>query len=32
VEREYTWDVVLDRYEGLLERTAAGRTPVKDLL
>jgi glycosyltransferase involved in cell wall biosynthesis len=29
VEREYTWDVVLDRYEGLLERTAAGRTSVK---
>ena len=23
VEREYTWDVVLDRYEALLERTAA---------
>ena len=22
VEREYTWDTVLDRYEALLERTA----------
>ena len=23
VEREYTWDAVLERYERLLERTAA---------
>ena len=32
VEREYTWDVVLDRYEGLLERTAATRWSVKGLV
>lgn len=25
-QREYTWDVVLDRYERLLERTIAGRS------
>jgi glycosyltransferase involved in cell wall biosynthesis len=28
VEREYTWDVVLDRYEALLERTASARVAV----
>jgi len=32
VEREYTWEVVLDRYEGLLERTAATRWSVKGLV
>jgi glycosyltransferase involved in cell wall biosynthesis len=31
VEREYTWDVVLDRYEGLIERTIAeARTSVEN--
>ena len=25
VEREYTWDVVLDRYEGLIDRTVRER-------
>ncbi|MDP9332826.1 MAG: glycosyltransferase family 4 protein [Actinomycetota bacterium] len=29
VEREYTWDVVLDRYEALLERTARVGPSVK---
>jgi glycosyltransferase involved in cell wall biosynthesis len=28
VEREYTWDVVLGRYEALLERTARAGVPV----
>jgi glycosyltransferase involved in cell wall biosynthesis len=28
VEREYTWDVVLDRYEALLERTARAGVPA----
>jgi len=28
VEREYTWDVVLDRYEALVERTARAGVPV----
>ncbi|MDQ1455709.1 MAG: hypothetical protein QOH28_1329 [Actinomycetota bacterium] len=28
VDREYTWDVVLDRYEALLERTARVRPSV----
>ena len=28
VEREYTWEVVLDRYEALLERTARAGVPV----
>ena len=28
VEREYSWDVVLDRYEALLERTARAGAPA----
>ena len=32
VEREYTWDTVLERYEALLERTARAGRSVKDVL
>ncbi len=32
VEREYTWDVVLDRYEALLERTARVRPSMTGAL
>jgi glycosyltransferase involved in cell wall biosynthesis len=32
VEREYTWDAVLDRYEALLERTARVGPSVMDAL
>ena len=29
VEREYTWDAVLDRYEALLEETARLGIPAR---
>ncbi len=32
VEREYTWDAVLDRYEALLERTVAVRESAQGVL
>jgi glycosyltransferase involved in cell wall biosynthesis len=32
VEREYTWDTVLDRYEALLERTVAVRESAQGVL
>jgi glycosyltransferase involved in cell wall biosynthesis len=32
VEREYTWDIVLERYEALLERTVAVRESAQGVL